>query len=77
MIVVDNQMCVEMSGIGKISEERGALDEQVLAIVERHADVHKSAHNTPAVLHGQVDLGREVARLHCLRAGDNPTENPS
>ena len=46
----------------------GVLDDEVLAVLLLHDEVDDAADDAPRVVHVQVDLGRELARLELLRA---------
>lgn len=43
----------------------------VLTIFLLHADVDDAAEDAPRVVHGKVDLRRELVRLELLRAEDH------
>ena len=51
----------------------GVLHDEVFALVELHADVDDAAQDSPAVVHVERDLLRELARLELLHAQDHVT----
>ncbi len=46
----------------------GVLENNILAVLEPHANIADVLDNTPAVVHAQTDLVRELLGLVCLRA---------
>ena len=49
----------------------GVLHDEVLALLELHADVHHTAQDAPGILHVQVDLVCKLSRLKLLRPQDH------
>ena len=49
----------------------GVLEDEVLALLQLHADVDDAAQDAPGVLHAQVDLAGKLIGLELLGAQDD------